>query len=77
MRKGGIETTKNYLEYDEIEELNRLVTQFLQYAERKLAAGKLSILTNRESNPTGITRQSGTSQGVGIAKPGAMMIEPG
>ena len=33
MRKGGIETTKNYLEYDEIEQLNRLVTQFLQYAE--------------------------------------------
>ena len=37
VRKGDIETSKNYLVKDEISNLNRLVTMFLDYAEDKAA----------------------------------------
>lgn len=41
VRKGDIETAKNYLEHDEIDELNRLVTQFLEYAESQARRRKV------------------------------------
>ncbi len=33
VRKGDIATSKNYLQHDEIDELNRIVTMYLDYAE--------------------------------------------
>ena len=39
--KGDIETAKNYLERAELDELNRLVTQFLEYAESQARRRKV------------------------------------
>lgn len=41
VRKGDIETAKNYLERAELDELNRLVTQFLEYAESQARRRKV------------------------------------
>ena len=41
VRKGDIETAKNYLEHAELDELNRLVTQFLEYAESQARRRKV------------------------------------
>lgn len=41
VRKGDIEITKNYLERAELDELNRLVTQFLEYAESQARRRKV------------------------------------
>ncbi|MEG2013430.1 MAG: RhuM family protein, partial [Anaerovoracaceae bacterium] len=39
VRKGDIEISKNYLQKDELEDLNRIVTMFLDHAE-DMARGK-------------------------------------
>lgn len=41
VRKGDIEIAKNYLEHAELDELNRLVTQFLEYAESQARRRKV------------------------------------
>ncbi|MDK4290228.1 RhuM family protein [Corynebacterium pseudodiphtheriticum] len=41
VRKGDIEIAKNYLERAELDELNRLVTQFLEYAESQARRRKV------------------------------------
>lgn len=41
VRKGDIEIAKNYLERSELDELNRLVTQFLEYAESQARRRKV------------------------------------
>lgn len=41
VRKGDIETAKNYLERAELDELNGLVTQFLEYAESQARRRKV------------------------------------
>ena len=46
MRKGDVGTAKNYLQKDEIEELNRIVTMYLDYAEDQ--AKKRKTITMNE-----------------------------
>lgn len=45
VRKADIITAKNYLKYDELEQLNRIVTMYLDYAEEQARRRKTMIMT--------------------------------
>lgn len=46
VRKGDVATAKNYLRKEEVEQLNRIVTMFLDYAEDRVSQRKHLTLTD-------------------------------
>ncbi len=70
VRKGDVTIAKNYLKENEIEELNRIVTMFLDYAEDQAKRRKQVFLNDWKTKLDEFLKQDFAGRGKSVSRNG-------